>query len=270
MSRLQNAFAACGRAAFIGYLVAGDPTPDASVAIACQMLACGVDILEIGIPFSDPVADGPTLQKANERALYAGATPETAFAMSRAIRRGSDAPLVLMTYANIVYHRGIDRFYAEARAAGVDGILIVDMPLEEAEPALTAARREEIDQIFLIAPTTSTPRIARIAAAATGYVYVISTPGVTGVRGHLPEGIADTLHAVRQHTSVPLAVGFGISTPEQVRLLCTAGADGIIIGSAFADIIERRQSQPEKMCGEVRHFTKTIQAAIPAHDSRKC
>ncbi|MDD1674221.1 MAG: tryptophan synthase subunit alpha, partial [Methanomicrobiales archaeon] len=120
MSRLQNAFASCRRAAFIGYLVAGDPTPDTSVSIARELLACGVDILEIGIPFSDPVADGPTLQKANERALRAGTTPETAFALSRTLRHGSDAPLVLMTYANIVYHRGIDRFYAEAHAAGID------------------------------------------------------------------------------------------------------------------------------------------------------
>jgi len=263
MSRLEDAFKGCGRTAFIGYLVAGDPTPDESVIIARHLLACGVDILEIGIPFSDPVADGPTLQKANERALCAGATPETAFAMSRTLRHGSDAPLVLMTYANIVYHRGIDRFYAEAQSAGIDGILIVDMPLEEAEPALNAACREDIDQIFLIAPTTSPARIARIAAAAAGYVYVVSTPGVTGVRGQLLKGVPGTLDTIRQYTSIPLAVGFGISTPAQVHALCAAGADGVIIGSAFADIIERRQTEPEKLYEEIRHFTKTIRAAIP-------
>jgi len=268
VSRLKEVFAIRMQPAFIGYLVAGDPTPEGSVAIAEDMLGCGVDILEIGIPFSDPVADGPTLQSANERALGAGATPETAFAMSRALRSKTGAPLVLMTYANIVYRRGTDRFYADARACGADGVLIVDLPVEEADMVLAAAQREGIDQIFLIAPTTSPSRIGRIASAGGGYLYVVSAPGVTGVRGTLPGGVLHTLHTVRQRTSLPLAVGFGISTPSQVRGLCAAGADGIIIGSAFAEIIGRLHEDPDILREEIRTYTKSIRAAIPRNDAR--
>jgi tryptophan synthase alpha chain len=168
-----------------------------------------------------------------------------------------------MTYANIVYRRGIPRFYADARAAGADGVLIVDVPVEEADPFLDAARRTGIDPINIVAPTTSEPRIARIVAAGGGYVYVVSRAGVTGTRKHLSGGIADTLRVLRRHTDLPLAVGFGISTPAQVRSLCEAGADGVIIGSAFADIIGRHAHAPAVMLREIRRFSESLRDGIP-------
>jgi tryptophan synthase alpha chain len=203
------------------------------------------------------------LQKANSRALASGATPETAFALARNLRTVSETPMVLLTYANIVYRRGIDRFYADAHAAGIDGVLIVDVPVEEAEPYLAAARREEINQIFLIAPTTSTARIIHTASVTGGYIYIVSVPGVTGARSELSGEVIQVLHTVRRYSPLPLAVGFGISSPTQVRTLCAAGADGIIIGSAFADIIERYAHDPAKMLQEVQDFAGTIRDAIP-------
>jgi tryptophan synthase alpha chain len=262
MGRIGEVFADGKKPAFIGFTVAGDPDKATCIRIARALIAAGTDILELGIPFSDPVADGPTIQKADERALGAGMTPSAVFEIVREIRRESDVPIVFLTYYNIVYRRGIDRFYREAHDAGVDGILIADMPVEESEEVCTIASRYDIDPIFLLTQTTSDERIKKIAAKAHGYLYLVAVLGVTGVREQVSEGAIDLLGRVRRHTSLPLAIGFGISTPAQVQTCTRAGADGVIVGSAIVEIIERNLKDAIAMERELKGYVTTMKKAL--------
>jgi tryptophan synthase alpha chain len=250
------------RPAFIGFTVGGDPDKETSIRIAKALIEGGTDILEIGIPFSDPVADGPTIQKADERALAAGTTPDTIFEIVRTVRKFSDVPVVLLTYYNIVYRRGIERFYHEARDAGVDGILVADMPLEESGEITEIAVRTGIAPIFLITQTTSDDRIKKIAARAQGYLYLVSLLGVTGIRETMDNGAIGLLHRVRRHTSLPLALGFGISAPDHAKTCAAAGAEGIIVGSAIVSIVERNLEQPDVMERELKEYVAEMKAAM--------
>jgi len=182
MSRIARVFEKRGKTAFIGFTVAGDPDEGTSLQVAKTLIDGGTDILELGIPFSDPVADGPTIQRADDRALAAGTTPDTVFRLVKAIRAYSDVPIVFLTYYNIVYRRGIEQFYREAHNVGVDGILIADMPVEESSEVTAIAALYGIDPIFLITQTTSDERIVKIAARTRGHLYLVSVLGVTGVR----------------------------------------------------------------------------------------
>jgi tryptophan synthase alpha chain len=262
MGRIEKVFAGGKKAAFIGFTVAGDPDKITSVRIARALIAGGTDILELGVPFSDPVADGPTIQKADERALGAGTTPSTVFEIVREIRKESDVAIVFLTYYNIVYHRGIERFYREANDAGVDGILIADMPVEESEEVCTIARRSGIDPIFLISQTTSDKRIKKIAAQARGYLYLVAVLGVTGVRDQVSDEAIALLNRVRRHTPLPLAIGFGISTPAQAQTCARAGANGVIVGSAIVDTVERNLEDPEAMEHELKEYVTAMKNAI--------
>jgi tryptophan synthase alpha chain len=262
MRRIEKVFADGKKPAFIGFTVAGDPDKITSVRIARALIAGGTDILELGVPFSDPVADGPTIQKADERALGAGTTPSTVFEIVREIRKESDVPIVFLTYYNIVYHRGIERFYHEAHDAGVDGILIADMPVEESEEVCGVARRYGIDPVFLISPTTSDKRIKKIAAQARGYLYLVAVLGVTGVRDQVSDEAIDLLNRVCRHTSLPLAIGFGISTPAQAQKCTRAGADGVIVGSAIVEIVERNLKDPDAMEHELKEYVTVMKNAI--------
>jgi tryptophan synthase alpha chain len=261
MSRIQKVFERRGTTAFIGFTVGGDPDAETSFRIARALIDGGTDILEIGIPFSDPVADGPTIQRADDRARAAGTTPTTIFALVKKIREYSEVPIVFLTYYNIVYRRGIERFYQEAKEAGVDGILIADMPVEESEEVTGIAARYGIDPIFLITRTTDEGRIAKIAGKARGYLYLVSVLGVTGVRDKVPEEALDLLRQVRRHTDLPLALGFGISTPDHARTCAAAGADGIIVGSAIVDIIEKNLKDPRAMEKQLRDYVSGMKAA---------
>ncbi len=263
MGRIETAFtdASMKKPAFIGFTVAGDPDKATCVRIARALIAGGTDILELGVPFSDPVADGPTIQKADERALAAGTTPDTVFEIVREIRKESKVPIVLLTYYNIVYRRGIERFYREARDAGVDGILIADMPVEESEEVCTVAARNGIDPIFLITQTTSDERIKKIAAKARRYLYLVAVLGVTGVRKQISGGAIDLLHRVRRHTGLPLALGFGISTPAHAQICACAGADGVIVGSAIVEIVERNLKNPGKMEHDLQDYIRDMKRA---------
>lgn len=256
MGRIETAFADASlkKPLFIGFTVAGDPDKATCIRIARALIAGGTDILELGVPFSDPVADGPTIQKADERALAAGTTPDTVFEIVRELRKGSKVPIVFLTYYNIVHRRGIERFYKEAHDAGVDGILIADMPVEESGEICTIAARHDIDPIFLITQTTSEERIKKITAKARGYLYLVAVLGVTGVRNQVSEGAIDLLHRVRKHTGLPLALGFGISTPAHARTCARAGADGVIVGSAIVEIVERNLKNPDAMERELRDY----------------
>jgi tryptophan synthase alpha chain len=262
MGRIEKVFAAVKKPAFIGFVVAGDPDTVTCIRIARALINGGTDILELGVPFSDPVADGPTIQRADERALAAGTTPDTVFDIVREIRKESDVPIVFLTYFNIVYRRGIDRFYREAHDAGVDGILIADMPFEESEEVCAVASRYNIDPIFLVTQTTSDDRIGKIAAKASGYLYLVAVLGVTGVREQVSEGAIDLLHRVRMHTLLPLALGFGISTPAHAQICARAGADGVIVGSAIVEIVERTLKDPDAMEHELKGYVSAMKEAL--------
>jgi tryptophan synthase alpha chain len=262
MRRIDAVFAGKARPAFIGFTVAGDPDKETCIRAAMALIDGGTDILELGIPFSDPVADGPTIQKADERALAAGTKVDTVFAIVREIRTRSGVPIVFLVYYNTVYHRGIDRFYREAHEAGVDGILVADMPVEESEEVYKAALRHYIDPIFLITQTTTDDRIKKIAAKARGYLYLVAVLGVTGVRSDVSAGALDLLRRVRKFTNVPLALGFGISTPAHARTCATAGADGVIVGSAIVKIVEKYREDPETMERELRNYAAAMKQAL--------
>ena len=254
MGRIDTVFSNRRRPAFIGFTVAGDPDKETCIRAARALIEGGADILELGVPFSDPVADGPIIQKADERALAAGMNIDNVFDIVRTLRRKSDVPIVFLAYYNMVYHRGTDRFYREAWEAGVDGILIADMPVEESDEVYRTALQYGIDPIFLITQTTSEERIRKIAARAHGYLYLVAALGVTGVRDTVSAGAIELLQKVRQLTKVPLALGFGISTPDHVAICADAGADGIIVGSALVDIVGRNQADPEKIERDLKSF----------------
>ncbi len=257
MTRIAEA---CAGPAFIAFTVAGDPDPGMSVRIARTLIDAGADILELGVPFSDPPGDGPTIQKADERALNAGTTTDTVFSIVREIRAFSDIPIVLLTYFNPVYRRGPDRFYREAHEAGVDGILIADLPVEEADEVVDLSRRYGIDQIFLVSRDTSPKRLKVIARHAGGFLYLVSVHGVTGARPEIPEELPAFIHRVREQTALPLAVGFGISTPDHVSAVCRAGANGAIVGSAIVEIIERNLSREPEMMAGLHAYTSSLTA----------
>jgi tryptophan synthase alpha chain len=239
MARIQDAFSKAAderRAAFVAYLCAGDPDFDTSLAACRAVIASGADILELGVPFSDPLADGLTNQLAAQRSLRSGMTCARVFELVRRIRESSDVPIVFYTYYNLVFSNGVDAYVAAARAAGVDGLLILDLPPEEAGEAQAACRRHGVDTVCIVAPTTPDSRLPKIAAAATGFIYYVSREGVTGVRDQLASGIPQAVARIRAHTGLPVAVGFGISTREQVAKVA-ALADGVVVGSALVNVI---------------------------------
>ncbi|HEY1794194.1 MAG TPA: tryptophan synthase subunit alpha [Opitutaceae bacterium] len=239
MSRIARAFektAAEGRAAFIAYLCAGDPDFELSLASCRAVIKGGADILELGVPFSDPLADGLTNQLAAQRALRAGMTAERVFELVRRIRESSEVPIVFYTYYNLVFAKGVANYVGAARDAGVDGLLILDLPPEEAGEADAACRQHGVDTVCIVAPTTPESRLPRIASAATGFIYYVSREGVTGVRDKLAGGISEAVARIRRHTRLPVAVGFGISSRSQVAEVARF-ADGVVVGSALVNLV---------------------------------
>src|SRR5580658_595261 len=239
MARIKDAFsraAARKRAAFVAYLCAGDPDFDTSLEACRAVVAAGADILELGVPFSDPLADGLTNQLAAQRALKSGMTAARVFELVRRVRETSEIPVVFYTYYNLVFSNGVDAYVRSAKEAGVDGLLILDLPPEEAQEAEAACRAHGVDTVCIVAPTTPDSRLPRIAKAATGFIYYVSREGVTGVRDQLAGGIPEAVARIRAHTRLPVAVGFGISTREQVAQVA-ALADGVVVGSALVNII---------------------------------
>ncbi|MDD1681421.1 MAG: tryptophan synthase subunit alpha [Methanoregula sp.] len=262
MGRIDAVFIGRKKPAFIGFTVAGDPDKETCIRAAMALIDGGTDILELGVPFSDPVADGPTIQKADERSLAAGTTVDTVFDIVRELRKKTNVPIVFLAYYNMIYHRGIDRFYQEAHVAGVDGILIADMPVEESDDIYETALRYGIDPIFLVTQTTVDERIKKIAARAHGYLYLVAVLGVTGVRDTVSSGAIDLLQRVRKQTTIPLALGFGISTPDQAKTCAEAGADGVIVGSAIVEIVGRNQGNPETMERNLKTYVKQMKKAL--------
>jgi len=240
MDRIAETFARTRRekrAAFVAYLCAGDPDFDTSLAACRAVIAAGADVLEIGVPFSDPLADGLTNQLAAQRALDGGMTAARVFELVRRLRETSQIPIVFYTYYNLVYSNGVEAYVRAAKEAGVDGMLTLDLPPEEAGEVLTACARHDVKTVFIVAPTTPTARLPVITAAATGFIYYVSREGVTGVRSQVAANIPDAVAAIRRHTSLPVVVGFGISTRDQVRQVASV-ADGVVVGSALVNVIK--------------------------------
>lgn len=234
------------KTAFMPFFVAGDPDLERNLGIIRCALPFA-DLLELGFPYSDPLADGPTIQNADARALRSGMNPDMVFALVKAVRRISAMPITALVYANLVYQRGIERFYRDARDAGIDGVLVPDVPVEEVEPFIAAAKKFSISPIFLVAPTTNPERLKKILVHAEGYLYVVSLLGVTGARRSLPKGLTYLLKTIKSRTDLPLAVGFGISKRSHIRALAKAGADGVIVGSALIKVIEENLDDKKKM-----------------------
>jgi tryptophan synthase alpha chain len=257
MSRLGERFERRrkeGKPAFVAFLTAGDPSLDRTVEAALELDRAGVDVLELGVPFSDPLADGPVIQRASERALARGVTLPRVLETVGRIREDSELPLLLFSYYNPLLQHGLERLAREAKAAGVDGVLVTDLPPEEADEWVAAARAADLDTVFLASPTSPPERLRRVAEASRGFVYAISRTGVTGERQALSEDARPLVERLRGLTRVPVALGFGLSTPEQVRE-AAAVADGVVVGSALVRFLEEH---PEGDLGaRVRWLTST-------------
>ena len=265
MSRIKtrmDALRAAGKRALIPYVTAGDPYADATPEIMQALAAGGADVIELGVPFSDPMADGPVIQKASERALARGISLEHVLAMVHTFRQtDASTPVVLMGYANPVERYGVERFVADAQAAGVDGVLIVDYPPEECEDFAAALKAAGLDPIFLLAPTSTEARMAQVGRIASGYVYYVSLKGVTGA-GHLDtEAVAAMLPRIRAHVPLPLGVGFGIRDAATAQAVGRV-ADAVVIGSRLVQILE---AQPrDRVAPEARAFMAEMRAALDA------
>lgn len=252
MSRIASAFE--NKKAFIAFLTCGDP--DLSTTAACVRSAVenGADLIELGIPFSDPTAEGPVIQGANLRALTGGVTTDQIFDMVRELRKDVNVPMVFMTYANVVFSYGAQRFISTCREIGMDGLILPDLPYEEKEEFLPLCHTYGVDLISLIAPTSEN-RIAMIAKEAEGFLYIVSSLGVTGTRSEIKTDLQSMIEVVRQNTDIPCAIGFGISTPEQAAKMAGI-SDGAIVGSAIVKIIEKYGSKAAPHVGEyVREMT---------------
>jgi len=232
MSNIKNAFK--NGKAFIAFVTGGDPSIEKTKEFVLEMIRAGADLIEIGIPFSDPIAEGPVIQEANNRALAAGATVEKLFGLVAELRKETSVPILFMTYVNPVFHYNYDAFFKRSSDVGLDGIIIPDLPFEEQAPVKEAASKFGIDLISLIAPT-SEARIKEIAKTASGFIYLVSSMGVTGIRGKITTDLDSITKAIKSVSSVPLAIGFGIHTPAQASQMAKI-ADGVIVGSAIVKI----------------------------------
>ena len=246
-TRIQSLFESLkreNRAALIAYITAGDPTPERTPAIAAALERGGVDLIELGVPFSDPIADGPAIQLASDRALKSGTTVPKVLEMARQIRAASQIPLLLFTYMNPVLRYGLDKLATDAKAAGIDGCLLTDLSVEEADRYVFTMRSAGLETVFLAAPTSTDARLKLVAKFSTGFVYLVSRTGVTGERSTLPEDLVRDVKRLRRRCDLPLAVGFGISTPDQVAALGEV-ADAVVVGSALVRLVEQMGEDPD-------------------------
>jgi tryptophan synthase alpha chain len=238
-SRILEAFArarAESRAAFVAYLCAGDPDLETSVQACRALIEAGIDILELGVPFSDPLADGLTNQLAAQRALESGMTGAKVLELARRIREFSEVPIVFYTYYNLVFAKGSEAYAEAAKAAGADALLTLDLPPEESEEHLAACEKHGLKTVYIVAPTTPDERLAMICRATTGFIYYVSREGVTGEQTSMSEGIQARVESIKQHTDLPVVVGFGISNADHVQTVAQA-ADGVVVGSALVNCI---------------------------------
>lgn len=255
MSRIHEALAGGGK--LITFLVAGDPSTEESLRYADMMIESGTDVLEVGLPFSDPIADGPTIQAAAARALESGMNTDKYFEVTKAISEKHGIPLVCLTYYNLVLQYGLGRFAEKCAMTGVDGVIIPDLPIEEAEPLMKSLEENSVDLVFLVADTTTPERLERILEASNGFIYIVARLGTTGERKELSDNLKSLIERVREKTEVPVAAGFGISNPGQAKKVIEYGADAAIIGSAIVKRIG--DGDPDGVRKLVSGLSKAVQ-----------
>ncbi len=242
------------------YITAGDPDQNRTIEIACALAEAGVDALEIGIPFSDPLADGPSIQAASQRALENGMTVHKTLEVVRAVRAQKPSfPLILMTYYNPILHYGLEKYAADSAEAGADAHIVTDLTPEEAERWKLASIENKLDTIFLVAPTSTPERIKAVSKLCSGFIYCVSRTGVTGARDDVPVELADTVARIRQHSDLPICIGFGISQPVHVRKI-GAFADGVVVGSALVNLIHENRNSPDLLTC-VKEYCETLKSA---------
>ena len=260
MTRIKEKFAELEsrkEKALIAYIMAGFPNEKATIATIRGLVKGGTDIIELGFPFSDPLADGPVIQNASTVSLEKGTKITKFFSLVKKIRKETDIPLVLMTYTNILYHKGYSKFISEAKKAGIDGFILPDMSVEESKEYLKAAKNNA-DTIFLISPNTNKTRVQKITKASSGFLYLVAVFGTTGVKTGIKKYTLDAIKQVKKQTKgkLPIGVGFGISTPEDVKKYIKAGADAVIVGSAYLKLIEK--TPQSKLESKITLFTKSL------------
>ncbi len=253
MQSYQDVFSSVDRAVLIPFFVLGDPDPQTSLELIKTAIDAGADILELGIPFSDPIADGPTIQKADIRALEQNIDCQQAFELIRQIKTYHDIPIGLLMYYNLICHYGPEKFYRDAAAAGVNSVLVADLCVDE---------DNGLDSVYMVTPNTSRQRREEITRLCTGFIYTVSLLGVTGVRSELSTQVVPLIKSLKQQTDVPICVGFGVSTPQHARDLADAGADGVIVGSAVVSIIEKNLTQTDHGKGELADFIRSMRSAL--------
>ena len=263
-TRIERRFAelkAANRAGLVTFISAGDPNYDASLASLCALAESGADIIELGMPFTDPMADGPSIQKSSLRALNAGQNMQKTLAMVRSFReRDQDTPIVLMGYYNPIYHMGVERFLKESAEAGVDGLIVVDLPPEHDDELCLPAQEYNIHFIRLATPTTDAQRLPLVLQNTSGFLYYVSSTGVTGAAAPTPEKVEAEVNAIRAHTHIPIGVGFGIRTPAQAERIARF-ADAVVVGSAFTDCIEQAAT-PEEGTAAVAELARSLATAV--------
>ena len=247
--------------AFIPFIVAGDPNFETSLEIVQKYVENGADAIEIGFPFSDPIADGPTVQAADIRSLDDGMNTKKCFEFISRIREFSTIPIGVLVYYNLIYKMGIENFYRKARESGITGILAADLPPEEADEAVNMARKIGIDQIFMVAQTTTNERLKKIVELCSGFIYVVAVMGVTGARSDIVTNTIKLIKNVKSHTDLPIAVGFGISKPAHVNNVINAGSDGAIVASAIINIINKNLDDIDEAKNEIGTFCSELKKA---------
>jgi tryptophan synthase alpha chain len=266
-TRIDTRFAALkqqGRAALVAFVTAGDPDPETSLEILKALPAAGADVVELGMPFSDPMADGPAIQASSQRALRAGQTLKKTLALVRTFRAGDDVtPIVLMGYYNPIYIYGVPRFLADAKAAGVDGLIVVDLPPEEDDELCVPALQTGLSFIRLATPTTDDRRLPAVLANTSGFVYYVSITGITGAAAPDTRRVVDAVKRIKGHTSLPVAVGFGVKTADHARAIA-AGADGVVVGSALVEAIRGSLDQAGKASKRTVPAVTELVAALSA------
>ena len=266
MSRIKNTFNRLKKkneTALIPYIMAGDPDLSTTKTLIFEMEKAGCDIIELGAPFSDPLADGPTIQKAAIRSLKNHTSIADVLGLVADVRKSSKIPLILMTYYNLIFHYGEERFVHDAVAAGLDGIILPDLPPEEAGTLIALSKNAGLDTIFLLAPTSTEDRIKLVCRVAQGFVYYVSLTGVTGARAGIQSSVEGSLKKIKAVTDKPVAVGFGISTPDQAAQIAHWGVDGVIVGSALVKVIEEHGNSPE-LVEKVVAFIKALKQGVLA------
>jgi tryptophan synthase alpha chain len=271
MSRIKSTFNRLKKkneTALIPYIMAGDPDLAATRTLVLELEKAGADIIELGAPFSDPLADGPTIQKAAIRSLANSTSISDVFGLVSDVRKESNIPLVIMTYYNLIFHYGEERFVEDAASAGLDGVILPDLPPEEAGSLISVAKKAGLDTIFLVAPTSTEERIRLVCRVSQGFVYYVSLTGVTGARAGVSGSIGESLARIKAATAKPVCVGFGISTPDQAAQVAAWGAHGVIVGSALVKVIEEYGNSPE-LVGKATAFVKALkQGVLAGHGDR--